>query len=438
MTQTSTSPSTVVPFPRVFAVLGYAIFSVIAVVAVVELFSYVVVTAHRHFYPPVSIRNVRPAFRNCRGVGDPGCVIRTFTDMTTASPVYDGQPWAEDFWREQRAAYVDGWQYEPFLLWSTRPFHGRYLNAETSPFGVLRRTSPPPQACAGKQVKQVWVFGGSSTFGIGDPDFATIPSQLSDVLNARGERCFAVTNFAVSGYNSNQELIVLLRQLQSHKPDVAVFYDGFNDAFVGAHSPGIAAGHMDQVDYANAINGTTPVFAPIIERSYSVALAAAIYRRIVPASGTRISTIGPDGKATSRAAAETDLPRLSRQTLDNYEKNATSIRALAQQYGFEVHLYWQPWLFSGTKPLDASEKAMAENPLVIDPTGEQFVQSISSVYAEAARRSRQTTSFTLLDHLFDSEKRPVFIDDIHTGPLGNRLIAERIAQDLSPGHGPSR
>ena len=53
-------------------------------------------------------------------------------------------------------------------------------------------------------------------------------------------------NLGVTTYNSNQELILLIQLLKTGKrPTTAVFYDGINDALVGALDPSGASGHWD-------------------------------------------------------------------------------------------------------------------------------------------------------------------------------------------------
>jgi hypothetical protein len=83
------------------------------------------------------------------------------------------------------------------------------------------------EVCKNAGVRQVWVFGGSTVYGIGTPDWATIPSYLSREVNTDPTACIEVTNLGAEGYVTNQEEIFLIQQLKAgRKPDIAILYDG--------------------------------------------------------------------------------------------------------------------------------------------------------------------------------------------------------------------
>src|SRR5207253_2581100 len=96
----------------------------------VELLSFAALNIRRHFFPAPFLKNIRVAFGPCRGTGDAHCRIDSALDMMSASPVYDGEPWAEGYWREMRAHYSRKSPYDPFLKWANLPVSGHYLNLE--------------------------------------------------------------------------------------------------------------------------------------------------------------------------------------------------------------------------------------------------------------------------------------------------------------------
>lgn len=124
--------------------------------------------------------------------------------------------------------------YEPFTQFRERPFRGRYVNVEEEGYRRSEPQSgwPPPETAP-----VLFFFGGSTAFGYGLPDRATIPSQLARLLAADG--CEAsVYNFGRSNYYSTQERI-LFQQLAARglAPDVAVFLDGLNDLLYADDEP---------------------------------------------------------------------------------------------------------------------------------------------------------------------------------------------------------
>src|SRR6202034_2026573 len=84
---------------------------------------------------------------------------------------------------------------------------------------------PPRQ-----NVFNIFLFGGSTTFGVGVPDDETIPSYLQEYMAAHCATPAAVYNFGRLGYFSTQEAMLFYRLLSSGAvPAAAVFVDGIND-----------------------------------------------------------------------------------------------------------------------------------------------------------------------------------------------------------------
>src|SRR3984885_14956487 len=210
------------PIQGFFAFIGYLLCSIIVAAAILELGSFAIWTM---------THGARPNRQEKLG---------------SASPASDF-PWTANFWKEEaqrRKGHIGG--YVPFRIWGTPEWHGKYVNNDTDEFVTERRTIQDLSAdCKGKPSFHIWMFGGSTLYGTGVPDWATIPSFLSKELNASA-RCVKITNFGTEGYNTNQELILLIEQLKAgRRPDAVIFYDGVNDSYTGVFEPGIATAHME-------------------------------------------------------------------------------------------------------------------------------------------------------------------------------------------------
>lgn len=76
--------------------------------------------------------------------------------------------------------------------------------------------------------KEIWVFGGSTTFGYGVKNNETITAYLENLLGNK----FKVKNFGTGHYYSTQERILLNNLLTKlDDPYAVVFIDGLNDFF---------------------------------------------------------------------------------------------------------------------------------------------------------------------------------------------------------------
>ncbi len=131
------------------------------------------------------------------------------------------------------------YEYEPFTQFRHRPIRGRYVNIDANGFRVIKNQGPwPPNPSA----FNIFVFGGSTTFGVGVADDETIPSFLQEYAAACCKTPLAVYNFGRLGYFSTQEMLLFYRLLFSGAiPKVAIFVDGINDFHAWAGEPDLTA-----------------------------------------------------------------------------------------------------------------------------------------------------------------------------------------------------
>jgi lysophospholipase L1-like esterase len=380
----------IVPVENFFAVLGYALASLIVVAILLELFSFITLSIDHTFHP------------------DPLASSR--------SPAYEGKEWAGEFWREQKLLWGKArGSYVPFTVWGVRKWHTRYINTDETQLGILRRTiQQMGEPCRQKVVREIWVFGGSTVYGMDVPDFATIPSYLSRELNRDPQACVRVSNLGVDGYVTNQELILLIQQLKAgRRPDVVIFYDGINDAIVGAFSPGIPSGHWSlqaiQAKFQNSFESELT----FVKNSYSLQLVRLVLKQF---------RRGPT-KLNNR-----ELFAKAQATIVNYEANLRLVRILAVAYGFKAYFFWQPVLAYGAKRLVQFEKGLKD--LSDKDLGGQVQSAMAAVYRTAEFRSAHSGDFVFLGHVFDEIDEPLYADIFHLGPRGNEIIAHTIARQL--------
>ena len=335
-----------------------------------------------------------------------------------ANPAYDGYPWTSAVLAEeqQRWSHAVRGTYQPFLIWGVTPWHGRFVNTDQIEGGIWRRTANPTSGrCADPNAHRfkVWLFGGSTVFGTGIPDFATVASTLSRSLNSGNSDCFYVVNMGVEGYVSNQELLLLGEELKKGlKPDIAVFYDGVNDAYAGAFAPGIPTAHLNLDRISARVEGRLASKIEFLDSSYALRLA----RRALMRSQTDKPTAISDSSGISQVKA----------TIDNYCANMSQIKALAVAYGFKAYFFWQPAFWFGTKPLVPFERKLSTE------RGNEALRSMHAVYEAAEQRSQLPGSgFVFLGHIFDSNSAPLYLDSwMHLGQKGNEIVGERLAGEI--------
>ena len=78
----------------------------------------------------------------------------------------------------------------------------------------------------------IWFFGGSTMYDGVLSDKDTIPSLVSDKLNFNNKN-FYIENFGIGGLDLHYEVnnFFNLLRFSKNKPEIVVFYDGYNDIF---------------------------------------------------------------------------------------------------------------------------------------------------------------------------------------------------------------
>ncbi|MDB4307989.1 hypothetical protein N9985_01735 [Gammaproteobacteria bacterium] len=161
-------------------------------------------------------------------------VTRKRSDLSTVYPQYTND--------EIDALLVETWSrpvgYEAFTQFRERPFNGRYINVSQKGFRYIEKQAAwPPR----ESNFNIFVFGGSTTFGYGVADTETIPSQLQKELRKQlPNRRIAVYNFGRSYYYSTQERVLYEQLLaDGHRPSLALFIDGINEYHNERNLPGL-------------------------------------------------------------------------------------------------------------------------------------------------------------------------------------------------------
>lgn len=297
----------------------------------------------------------------------------------------------------------------PWVHFGEVDFVGSYVNVARGVRANVRRDAPAAPASPGPPLR-VFVFGGSTTFGYGVPDWETIPAHLERALQKKfPARAVEVKNYGRAYYFSSQELALFLALLRAgERPEVAVFIDGLNDVampFFGdaTHFSPDEPGHMERIRamWAESTTPSTTVVPEWVPMA-RVARWAATRRRPKPALPPR-----------REPAAEAEL------IVQGYLQNKQTAELTAAAAGIEAHFIWQP------VPVYAYDKS--RRTLDFGPNDEHQSQVLGLAYDAVAKRA---TGVVNLAEMLRDYPGPAYVDSVHYSPAVNRMIAERIAAAL--------
>ncbi|HMS14966.1 MAG TPA: hypothetical protein PKD80_17850 [Microthrixaceae bacterium] len=278
-------------------------------------------------------------------------------------------------------------------IWFSQ-YAGNEWRDESSPhlnISASRRRTWRDRSCEGEPIR-VWMFGGSTLFGVYQRDAHTIPSEVAREASKRG-LALDVQNWGMVGDVAWQQNRRLERALASETPpDIVVYYDGWNDLravvdmdFTGRSGPADFVGPMDRTQ----------------ERMLSDMGGFSV------AGWQPVRT--PSPRRTLRDAAAVDLAARSYRAADG------TARLLTDDAGVDfLHLY-QPSLLTRAT-IRAGEPA-------VDPPARALV---------SAFRERLPRSIIDLGSALDRSGGLAFYDETHTLESANLAIAAAILDELEP------
>ncbi|MGB0581132.1 MAG: SGNH/GDSL hydrolase family protein [Limisphaerales bacterium] len=286
----------------------------------------------------------------------------------------------------QRQTFAVRYVYQPYVQFGAWPKESEFVNIGAG--GVRKNAGPthpwPPDASA----FNVFVFGGSTIFGYGLPDWETVVSSLESQFRAslpqQTVRCY---NFGAGYYFSTQERVLFENLLlRGHRPNVALFIDGLND--------------FRQLDGA-----------PEFTSSLHDRMAPDIPRTLPPR---------PENDAAREVTAQLVLER--------YQRNVQLIESAAQRFGVGVFFLAQPVPF-GDYPINAATYPFTQ------PNEEHRLCAIGyAPFAKMAEARAFGTNFVWAADAFRDAKEAMYCDAVHYSPRGAKRLAqvifERVTEQL--------
>jgi lysophospholipase L1-like esterase len=327
--------------------------------------------------------------------------LQAFKSRMMGLSYYQAQDWADGYWTEHLQA--DNWVYAPYRLWQTRPFTGQFINVDENGNRLTHASD------CNADTYQIYVFGGSTLWGYGVPDWNTIPTGMQIALIEDG---VCVVNFGELGYSSTQSLIRLSQLIANGDvPDMVVFYDGTND-IAAANRTSIAGNHF----YYEAINSalSSQKFAQA-----DVSLGRGLLNALTHSATYRL-IIGDPPKIEPNWA----LPPLDESfinaTAQTYLNNIAMSNSLCEANGCVFHAFIQPVL-----PVSAREVNDEEQRFLWEMPG-GLNELFEAVYPIWEAQAENLDYLTYFGGALDTQTERIWIDFNHITAVGNLAIANDI------------
>jgi hypothetical protein len=268
----------------------------------------------------------------------------------------------------------------------------------------------------------IWTFGGSTMENTETTDSLTIANTWARMFNASLGPSH-VKNFGAGGFFSSYELIKfqkLLREVpQSELPNIAIFYDGFNDALFGfQYGPG-----RPQTDLSLKLQALVE-HDDITTGAYAISRTLSTYSRFWERTAARLV----EHLLFPLAEPDTGAANLD-QAVRIYTSNVRMIQATCQV--FEIHCYFiLQALVVTKKPLSQVEQDVLNNLEAhprFAPEGTRFIREF---YKRMIEEFADDEHFIDASHILDGRSEPDFYDLGHVGALRPPVIGEKTGRLL--------
>jgi len=259
--------------------------------------------------------------------------------------------------------------------------------------GIRRSWHPPPCGCSRLAV---WMYGGSTTFGVGQRDDHTVPSELAKRAWEDGI-ALDIVNRGVPGELLWQETQRFGWDAFGDRPDLVIFYDGAND--VGRAFPeSVAADQVDETPLSPGIEELASAYQDDSRPSFAI-LDVPDGARLLPRR--QLVTLDPIDGAT--------------HSMSRYERSRQASETIARGAEVPVRWFWQPTQFT--------------RPISNEPHNSPDADRETRELHEHAR-SLLSPKVTDLADVLDDYSDPMFWDGVHTNETAAAIVADAIYDSL--------
>lgn len=302
------------------------------------------------------------------------------------------------------------YEFQPFSQFREKATSGHHLNVSKHGFREIKnqRDWPPDRSFF-----NVFVFGGSTTFGYSISDNETIPSHLQAELEAKIGPKIAVYNFGRAYFYSRLESALFQEFIMAgHQIDLAIFIDGLNE-------------------FAPHAQTATPPFTAQLERLMREAqsgdtswmqqtrLPLLRFARFVQATFTRkpATTTAP-----LQVEASDHNQAISKRCVQKYLRSKKMIEAVAQVFSVPLLFVWQPIpMFAPGAEGNPFAKGGAEDEIRVEGYRHMLENWESDLLG---------SDFVWCGHLNQRTPPPRYVDRVHYSGQMCRQIALNITQAI--------
>jgi hypothetical protein len=305
--------------------------------------------------------------------------------------------------------------YEPFTEFKERPHAGKYVNVDANGFRLTKGQGPwPPDR---ERYFNVFLFGGSTTFGFGVSDDQTVASHLQTFLSGLSlSKEARVYNFGRGSYYSTQERVLFEKMIvEGFRPDVAVFIDGLNDSHHYDDRPSSATRIESALEGRWACGTNILARVPMVRAGRSAGRLLGVRWEGDPAREWEEPP--RDKNACSNEAVLMNV-------INRYAENKRISETVAAAFGVKTLFIWQP--------VAVYKYDQRHNPFAGDAHPRKAcVEGTYPLMAKFVERHTLGDNFLWGADIQESVAGPLYVDSLHYSGKMSELFARSIVNAMS-------
>ena len=271
---------------------------------------------------------------------------------------------------------------------------------------------------------RVFILGGSTVEGSYNDEWRLSAHLQKDLKKTYPH--VEVINAGVSGYSSDNELILLETKILDLQPDLVVVFDGVNDIY---YSTSPAWQKRKDATYAQS--------KTLLDSLVNAPMPATVLSYVVKAGIQKVPTLTTLFRLLFRRIPTPvflEEVHVNREGINTYLDNLRLIQAILEKKMIPGVLVFQPTLGSCKNNLSEYERTIVDYFKGI-PTNQ--ISEIGKVWREVGTSVKAEPSSSLVRRydfscIFQRSTETTYVDSVHYTPRGYEIIADEIAKLVVP------
>lgn len=322
---------------------------------------------------------------------------------------------------KKRAKEVgDHLMYKPWIQMGNYDHSGKYSTVISG----VRLTNNNSKRNNCQNPTKIWMFGGSTMYGIGVPSSETIPSKLAKIMS-ENNICIKVTNYGVPYHFSKQETMHFIDKLFETDliPDIAIFLDGFND--FGKPSPTIRGEPVFTPSLENLIGkSSNPTLKLESSSPINLQLINYLKRKLYQSSKVSLS------KSYSYESNINNEENISKVITSRLIKNTRHLGSICNAYKVDCYRFLQPIAAVDYTP--PKNDYLTKWVVTKKSKAKVFKNGYKLIRSSKEINKIRGISFYDISSIFKKYDGIPYIDAAHYSPRANEEIASTIFEKIRP------